>query len=59
MLKIVVNGRWWLDNPHVSILGKPSAQLAKDLEKNETTRIETQKKKLGDEGLAKLKRKLE
>src|SRR5215471_857179 len=51
--------RWWIDNPHISILGRPSAQLAKDLEKNEITRIEAQKAKLGKEGLANLKRKLE
>ena len=54
-----VDNRWWLNNPHVSILGKPSAQLAKDLETNELARIEAQKKKLGPEGLANLKRKLE
>lgn len=54
-----VDNRWWLDNPHVSILGKPSAQLAKDLETNELARIEAQKKKFGPEGLATLKRKLE
>ena len=54
-----VDRRWWLDNPHVSILGKPSAQLAQDLEKNEIARIEAQKKNLGEEGLSKLKRKLE
>ena len=51
--------RWWIDNQHVSILGKPSAQLAKDLEKNEIARIEAQKAKLGKEGLANMKRKLE
>lgn len=51
--------RWWIDNPHICILGRPSAQLAKDLEKNEIARIEAQKKKLGKEGLANLKRKLE
>src|SRR5579859_7342229 len=54
-----VDNRWWLDNPHVSILGKPSAQLAKDLETNELARIEAQRKKFGPEGLANLKRKLE
>lgn len=51
--------RWWVDNPHVSILGKPSAQLAKDLEKNEIARVEAQREKLGKQGLANMKRKLE
>lgn len=43
----------------MSILGKPCAQLAKDLEQNELTRLEIQRKKYGQEGLANLKRKLE
>jgi Zn-dependent M16 (insulinase) family peptidase len=54
-----VNSRWWLDNAHVSILGKPSAKLAQDLAKNEIARIDIRKKQLGEEGLSKLKRKLE
>ena len=51
--------RWYLNNLHVSILGKPSAQLAKDLEQNELTRLEAQRARLGPEGLSTLKRKLE
>jgi Zn-dependent M16 (insulinase) family peptidase len=53
------DNRWWIDNPHVSILGKPSSQLAKNLEKNEIARIKAQRKRLGEEGLKKMKRKLE
>ena len=51
--------KWWLHNPHVTVLGKPSAQLAESLEKNELARVEAQKEKYGEEGLANLKRKLE
>ena len=56
---VMLIDRWWIDKPHVSILGKPSAQLAKDLQKNEIARIEAQREKLGKEGLANMKRKLE
>jgi Zn-dependent M16 (insulinase) family peptidase len=51
--------RWFIDNPHVVILGKPSAKLAKTLEQNELARIEGQKAKLGELGLQEKKRKLE
>lgn len=51
--------RWYIDNPHVCIQGKPSAQLAKDLERNELARVEKQREKLGEQGLAEKKRKLE
>jgi Zn-dependent M16 (insulinase) family peptidase len=58
-LSLRADCRWWIDNPHISILGRPSAQLAKDLEKNEIARVEAQIQKLGKEGLANKKRKLE
>jgi Zn-dependent M16 (insulinase) family peptidase len=51
--------RWYIDNPHVCICGKPSAQLAKEIEQNELARIEKQREKLGNKGLAEKKRKLE
>ena len=51
--------RWYIDNPHVCICGKPSAQLAKEIERNELARVEKQRKKLGEKGLAEKKRKLE
>ena len=51
--------RWYIDNPHVCIQGKPSAQLAKDLERNELARVEKQRERLGEQGLAEKKRKLE
>jgi Zn-dependent M16 (insulinase) family peptidase len=51
--------RWYIDNPHVCICGKPSAQLAKKIERNELARVEKQRKKLGERGLAEKKRKLE
>ena len=51
--------RWYIDNPHVCICGKPSAQLAKELERNELARVQKQRKKLGEKGLEEKKRKLE
>jgi Zn-dependent M16 (insulinase) family peptidase len=54
-----LTGRWLIDNPHIVILGKPSANLAKTLEENELKRVEAQVAKLGPKGLADKKRKLE
>jgi Zn-dependent M16 (insulinase) family peptidase len=43
----------------VGVIGKPSRRLAKHLEEQENARIEVQKRLLGEDGLAKLKRKLD
>lgn len=51
--------KWVADNEHVSILGKPSAKLAKKTEEDEKKRVAAQKAKLGEEGLEKLQQKLE
>jgi len=53
------NNRWWLQNPHASIIGKPSAQLAKTLVQNEFERVEARREKLGEDGLTELNRALE
>ncbi|KAL8857025.1 MAG: hypothetical protein Q9178_006430 [Gyalolechia marmorata] len=49
---------WISDAHHVTILGKPSATLSRNLKSEEKARIEAQKRKLGPEGLEALERKL-
>ncbi|KAK2777752.1 zinc metalloprotease [Colletotrichum kahawae] len=51
--------KWISDAPHVSILGKPSHELAKKQKAEEEARLAERKEKLGPEGLAKLKERLE
>jgi len=51
--------KWLVDAHHVSILGVPSAKLAKKLEADEKARVKAQKERLGEEGLKKLAQKLE
>ncbi|RSL40248.1 hypothetical protein CEP54_016162 [Fusarium duplospermum] len=51
--------KWIADAPHVSILGKPSAELALKMKKDEEERIAKRKEELGTEGLAKLAKRLE
>ncbi|MCJ1477917.1 hypothetical protein MMC13_006591 [Lambiella insularis] len=50
--------RWISDAPHVTILGKPSASLAKKIEKEEEARVAARKAQLGDTGLKELEQKL-
>ena len=50
--------KWISEAPHVSILGKPSKELAEKNKANEEARIEARKKELGPDGLAKLGEKL-
>jgi Zn-dependent M16 (insulinase) family peptidase len=47
------------DAPHVSILGVPSARLSEQLKEGEASRIEEQKKELGQDGLKKMQEKLD
>ncbi|KAK5630993.1 hypothetical protein RRF57_006708 [Xylaria bambusicola] len=51
--------KWISDAHHISILGKPSLQLANKQKADEIVRIEKRKEELGPEGLEKLKKKLE
>ncbi|KAK4226228.1 Metalloenzyme, LuxS/M16 peptidase-like protein [Podospora fimiseda] len=51
--------KWISDAHHVSILGKPSMQLATALKAGEEARIAKRKEELGPDGLAKLQEKLE
>jgi Zn-dependent M16 (insulinase) family peptidase len=51
--------KWISDAHHVSILGKPSLKMSKELKKTEEARLAKRKEELGPEGLEKLKKKLE
>ncbi|KAH6636872.1 Metalloenzyme, LuxS/M16 peptidase-like protein [Chaetomium tenue] len=51
--------KWISDAHHISILGKPSMELAKTLKANEEARLAKRKEELGKEGLEKLSEKLE
>ena len=49
---------WFLDVNHITILGKPSAQLSEELKNQEQARVEARKKDLGEDGLKLLAEKL-
>ena|SRR6266545_2056262 len=51
--------RYYIDQPSVVIVGKPSATLADKLEKDEKARLAEQVKKLGPEGLEEAVKRLE
>lgn len=51
--------KWISDAHHVSILGKPSLKMSKQLKKSEEARLAERKKELGPEGLERLKKKLD
>ncbi|KAI2621774.1 Metalloenzyme, LuxS/M16 peptidase-like protein [Hypoxylon sp. NC1633] len=51
--------RWLADAHHISILGKPSLQLATKLKEDEVARIEKRKQELGAKGLEDLAQRLE
>lgn len=51
--------KWISDAPHISILGKPSLELASKMKKDEEARLAKRKEDLGTEGLAKLGKRLE
>ena len=51
--------RYYIDQPSVVIIGKPSAMLADKLERDEKARLAEQVKKLGPEGLEEAVKKLE
>lgn len=50
--------RFLLDTPHLTILGRPSARLAKELEEGENKRVADQVASLGEDGLARLTKRL-
>ncbi|KAH8693631.1 putative zinc metalloprotease [Talaromyces proteolyticus] len=51
--------KWISDAPHVSILGVPSAKLSEKLKADEEARVAAQQKKLGEEGLKEMQKKLD
>ncbi|KAJ6782164.1 hypothetical protein PWT90_06975 [Aphanocladium album] len=50
--------KWFLDAHHISILGKPSTELAEKMKKTEEERVAKRKAELGKDGLEKLAKKL-
>ncbi|OAA69384.1 Metalloenzyme, LuxS/M16 peptidase-like, metal-binding protein [Akanthomyces lecanii RCEF 1005] len=50
--------KWFLDAHHISILGKPSVELAEKTKKVEEERVAKRKEELGKDGLEKLAKKL-
>lgn len=51
--------KWLADAHHVSILGKPSLELASKMKKEEEERVEKRRQELGPQGLKKLERRLQ
>ncbi|KAG9302935.1 hypothetical protein G9A89_022352 [Geosiphon pyriformis] len=51
--------KYYLDNPHITLLGKPSAAFAKSLAEDEKKRVETQIEELGSDKLKELDNLLE
>ncbi|KAI5461624.1 Metalloenzyme, LuxS/M16 peptidase-like protein [Mariannaea sp. PMI_226] len=51
--------KWLSDAHHISILGKPSLEMATKMKKDEEARIAKRKEELGPDGLAKLGKRLE
>lgn len=49
---------WLAKAPHVTVLGKPSADLSAKLESEEKARVDARRKVLGDHGLKGLEKKL-
>lgn len=50
--------RFFVSAPSITVVGKPSAALAKEIEKTEKARIAAQRKSLGEAGLEEKKRVL-
>ncbi|AEO62585.1 uncharacterized protein THITE_2106927 [Thermothielavioides terrestris NRRL 8126] len=51
--------KWISDAHHISILGKPSLELANSLKANEEARLAKRREELGKEGLERLRERLE
>ena len=53
-----VSHRFYITNPSITILARPSSALASSLESTETSRVAAQRAALGSEGLAKVEKLL-
>ena len=49
---------WFVEAPHVTMFGRPSAKIAKTFKREEEARLSLRKKELGEAGLQKLEKKL-
>jgi Zn-dependent M16 (insulinase) family peptidase len=56
-LKVLEN--WYINAPHLSLYGKPSAEFAEQQTEDEENRIEKQREDLGEEKLDQLQKKLD
>lgn len=55
----LIDGRYLVDAPYITVRGKPSAELAEKLEKDEKARLDAQIAELGPDGLARLQKELD
>ncbi|KAK9368898.1 Metalloenzyme, LuxS/M16 peptidase-like protein [Lipomyces kononenkoae] len=51
--------KWLLNNPHVAVLARPSAALAKQLRKGANLRLKHRREELGEKGLERLAKQLQ
>lgn len=51
--------KWYIDAPHITLYGKPSAEFAEQQTEDEENRIEKQREDLGEENLDQLQKKLD
>jgi Zn-dependent M16 (insulinase) family peptidase len=51
--------RWYIDNPSIAVIGKPSAAMADRLEKETQERLAANRERFGEEGLRRLQEELE
>lgn len=50
--------KWYINPPHITLFGKPSAEFAEQQTEDEENRIEKQREDLGEEKLDQLEKKL-
>ncbi|KAI8972685.1 Metalloenzyme, LuxS/M16 peptidase-like protein [Pilobolus umbonatus] len=51
--------KWYLNGPHITLKGKPSAEFAEQQNEEETSRIEKRRNELGEDKLKELQKHLE
>lgn len=51
--------KWYIDAPHVTLYGKPSAEFAEQQTEDEENRIENQREDLGEDKLDQLQKQLD
>lgn len=51
--------KWYANAPSITTIGKPSAEMAKEIEESEKERLDKQREELGEEGLKKAQAELD